>query len=164
VYGIPVRLPAKELARRIVTPENARRWQRWYGIDCTPLCREAHRHPRLVLIRPHEAKAGTALGDPVLLADRDLAAISELFVETTAHARVQRAGRLDGLLVYFEADLSATRTLSTHPSSADDRSNWMTPVWVMNEGLRLRAGERVTVTYRYGIAGRGEHEVRIERG
>jgi 16S rRNA G966 N2-methylase RsmD len=164
VFGVPVRVPAVELARRTVTPETAKRWQRWYGIDFTPLLREARGHPRLVLVRPHEARTWTALGDPLLLADVDLAAISELFVETTGDVIARRAGRLSGLLVYFEADLTATRMLSTHPAKVGERSSWLTPVWLMSDGPRLRAGERVTVTYRYGATGREEHAVRIDRG
>jgi hypothetical protein len=86
-----------------------------------------------------------------------------LFVDTTTEVTTHRAGQLDGLLVYFEACLTETRTLSTAPTEADEQSSWTCPVWVVNEGPMLGAGERVTLTYRYGI-GKGEHEVRIERG
>jgi hypothetical protein len=162
VFGLLVSVPPEQLARSTVTMECAGRWQKWYGFDFTALYGEARRSPQLIAIPPHKAREWTALADPVLLADVDLAAISEVFVDTTTHVTTRCAGRLDGLLIYFEAHLTGRRILSTAPTEGDDQSCWTSPGWLLNEGLMLGAGERVTVTYRYGI-GKGEREVRIER-
>ena len=162
VYGVPVSIPPDQRARHTVTAEDAARWEQWYGLDFAPWYRQMLGTPYSVAVRPAKAKEWTALGEPVLLADVDLSAAFELFVDATAQVTTQRAGRLDGLLIYFEAWLTESRVLSTAPANADEDSSWMNPVWLMNEGLTLDASERVRVTYRYGT-GTAEHEVRIER-
>jgi hypothetical protein len=162
-YGVPVNIPPDQRARHAVTAESTGRWQQWYGLDFTAWYRQMLRMPHPVVVPPTTAREWMTLEEPVLLADVDLASAVELFVDTTVQVITRRGGHLDGLLVYFEAWLTESRVLSTAPGNADENSSWMTPVWMMNEGLTLDAGESVRVTYRYGI-GSAEHEVRIERG
>jgi hypothetical protein len=161
VFGLLVGVPTAQAARWTATAGVVDRWRQWYGMDFGPLYREASRAPQLVPVPPHEARAFTALAEPVRLAGVDLAAIERLYVDATVEVPVCRAGRLDGLLVYFEAALSPTTALATAPARADDASSWACPVWILNDGPTVREGDRVRVVYRYGI-GDEAHTVRLE--
>jgi protein arginine N-methyltransferase 1 len=162
VFGVPVSIPPGELVRWSATQEAVTRWRDWYGLDFSPVYREASRTPRAVLVTPAEARRWMALAPPALLGHVDLAAIEELCVDTTVRITTSRAGRLDGLLVYFEAELSEGIVLRSAPADADDASCWACPVWIVNDVPTLRTGDGVTVGYRYGTAD-DAHVVRIAR-
>jgi protein arginine N-methyltransferase 1 len=153
VFGLPVSIPRAELHRRTFTPETLRKWQAWYGIDFSPLAGAVEDSPQAFYIRPSWARKWRPVSDPVLLADCDLAAMESGRIEKAAVAVANVAGCLDGVLVYFELQISEGCRVSTHPAEAGIRSNWRCAVWLPGRPVPLKPGERFTLTYRRNVPG-----------
>ena len=97
------------------------------------------------------AKDWKTLSEPVLLAEVDFRDIGKLFIDNTAMITANASGQLDGILEYFELELSPTTYFSTHPTKVDKDNHWRSPIWVFVEPLLLNIGDQFEVTYRYRI-------------
>ncbi len=162
LWGLPVNIPDAELRRRTVTAETRQNWRSWYGIDFGPLAAAARGAPYAFLVPPHKARGWTALSAPVLLADLDLKAVGGAAIERAVGVTATMSGRLNGLLVYFELELGPATRLSTHPAEAGRDNHWGSPVWVLDDPLPVRPGDRLEVAYGYRAAG-GQSTVRVSR-
>jgi hypothetical protein len=90
----------------------------------------------------------------VLLAEVDLAGKDDLGIDSQAEAVLARAGRVDGVVVFFEAVLSPGTVLSTRPdSSGRAASHWCTPAWMIADPFQARPGDHVELRYRYRVEG-----------
>jgi hypothetical protein len=92
------------------------------------------------------------LAQPVLLAQIDPAAFTGLVVDHTESTEIAKAGRLDGVVVFFELELAPGVRYTTDPAQVDERCSWRSPVWVFADPLEVEPGDRVAMTYTYGIA------------
>jgi hypothetical protein len=65
------------------------------------------------------------------------------------------------VLISFELKLSDSVVLSTHPSRVADDNHWPVAVWLFDPVV-LSQGSRVSMTYRYRVAGRSVDLQRLD--
>jgi hypothetical protein len=153
VFGLPVQVPPQKRVKHLFTRQAIRKWKSWYGIDFGPLLIAAKAaHPRFN-IRPSMAKKWKTIAGPVQLAEADLKTFSQWTFRNTKTVEAMDSGRLDGMIVYFEAQLSPDIVLSTEPGRAERTCSWHSKVYLFPEPLRLKAGELFEVSYDRGSAG-----------
>ncbi len=155
IMGLPVEMPRETVNQRTFTPESLDNWRKWYGIDFSPLAEYGRASSHRFTIKPDRVRKWKSISRAVVLADLDLGGIERRAVDCTVTAKAQRGGELNGVLVYFEADLGAGHLLSTDPDRSDSTNHWASHMWVVGNPLRLDAGDRFDLTYRYGVAGQG---------
>jgi len=153
IYGLAVTIPPAVLKKQTAVPATLRQWADWYHMDFSPLAEAARPHSAVFYLAPQRARKWRTLGDPILLAEVDFKTMGHLVIDQTTTFTAMTAGRFNGLLVYFDLELSPTRHLSTHPAAADAECSWRNPVWLLADSFTVRAGEEFAVTYRYGVAG-----------
>jgi hypothetical protein len=158
-FGIPVEIPAADLSPHTFTPEAAARWREAYGMDFSPLAVVAAAPGQSFLAQGAEARQWRRLSDPIRLFDIDLRGHEEAVVQSTVSAPATCAGAINGLAIFFELRVSSSVRLSTDPSSASEHSHWRNPVEILPAALNVQPGDRIEVTYRYGVPG-----LRVEVG
>lgn len=148
LFGLPVSIPDSELRQQTFMAENVQQWSAWYSIAFGPLVTAAEQVPLPFWIAPAAARDWTPLSNPVLFADLDLAAIEHYTVDVTQTTTTTTAGRLHGVVLYFELELGPTTRLTTHPALVNADSSWRSRVWLAGAPLDLEQGEPFHVTYR----------------
>jgi hypothetical protein len=161
IFGLPVTVPASEIAKRMITPETLQNWRDWYGMDFGPLAEVSRESSASFFIKPQKTSAWEILGEPVLLAEVDLSQVERPLIDNTTAGVATAEGELNGLMVYFDLELSSTTRLSTHPWEVDEHCSWHNMVWNL-EPLRLQAGDRFEVTYQYRST-EMSHKVTVSR-
>lgn len=150
VYGLPVAIAPDLLATRAITPAAVDRWRGWYGVDLTPVAEAAHGISHVLMLDPDSARSLPGIAEQVVLADIDLARFEEVSIASTAPARATVAGEVNGVLAFFELDLTPSVGLSTDPRRTTNASSWRNPVWTFSESLAVGSGDvfRVSLSYR----------------
>jgi hypothetical protein len=156
VYALPVQVPEHEIDRHTFTVEALERWRDWYGLDFSPLRDIVERSFNGFMVRPHQAAEWPALSEPVLLAEVDLTQAEDFTFERNLPVAISKAGRLNGVIEYFELEVSPSSVFSTHPGHATDSSSWHSPVTLTPNPLPVDAGDCVVIRYRRAIAGAPE--------
>jgi protein arginine N-methyltransferase 1 len=150
IFALPVSIPREEQTKHIVTEETLRNWRSQYGIDFGPLIQVKNDSLPAFYIKPQRASDWKALGEPILLAAIDLSEFSyPISLDNTLTIVANAAGKLDGLVMYFELKLGPTTRLSTAPALADSNNHWRSPVWVLGSPLPLQYGDRLQVACKY---------------
>ena len=147
VFGLPLTVPRETLEENVFAATTLRKWREWYDLDFRPLAAMARRRPAMFYVNPFKARGWAALSDGVRLLDVSLSSVRGSVFRETARATAEASGTLNGVLVYFEAELAPGVRLSTLPASVSADNHWSSPVWVLARGLSLRAGERFALTY-----------------
>jgi Ribosomal protein L11 methyltransferase (PrmA) len=151
LFALPVDIPEHFLAANTFTEDNVARWRETLDIDFGPLIAFADGVVNLPQIKPTDARSWTTAGDPVSLLRVDLTSTDSVLTGTATFV-AQRAVANLGLLLYFEADLSAGLVLSTAPASAPDDSSWRCSIYRVAR-RRVGLGERVRIDFS-GATGR----------
>lgn len=146
ILALPVSLPASEQRRWFFLPATAERWESWYGFRFAPLADELAGRTQKLLVAPRQARPWRRLSEPILLAELDVLGTRPL-VDVEATVELERGGRLDGVLIYFEAELAPGIELSTHPDRASDQCSWKLLLWSRVPGEEVPAGERLWLRY-----------------
>jgi hypothetical protein len=154
VLGLPVEIPRETIDRKTFTRRSLANWRDWYGIDFSPLADYGRASSHQFSIKSHDVRSWTRIGPAVMLADVDLATVESPMVERTATAHANRAGELNGVLVYFETELAEGELLSAHPDRSDASNSWTSHIWIAAHPVRLNPGDAFELTYRYGVPGR----------
>lgn len=155
VYGLPLNIPRSELNKHVATDDTLQSWKAWYGIDFTPLAEAGDRSSySKFFINPHSTVQWPVLSDPVVLAETSFALNEPVVIDRQVEVVATSAGQLNGLLIYFEAGLGTTATLSTSPSQSREENSWRHPVFYFGETLTLQPGDRFAIHYQSGRRGR----------
>ncbi|MEA2512669.1 MAG: hypothetical protein QOF33_2024 [Thermomicrobiales bacterium] len=152
VFGLPVSIPRGRLAGSGVSRHTLQEWGTSYGIDFGPLAGVDLREERF-FIEPRASRHWSTLSDPVLLADVDLTAVDRVSIDSVETTVATSSGRVDGLLEYFELELGPTTHFSLHPAQVGETNHWQVPVWLPRAPLRVQAGDRLSIAYRYRTSG-----------
>lgn len=168
ICGLPVTAPAALITEKIVIPAAAAAWRERYGLNCEhllsvggqPTGRETYS------VRPYDARDWPTFSPPVLLAEVNLMNVEGLELRIDLPFTATADGMINATLVYFETELGPTTSLSLHPAAASDDTFRYLPVRLLREPLPVRAGERLTMTYRYRVPGEpdGVNVTRAEPG
>ncbi len=151
ILAVPVAASEELVRGHCFMPEHAARWNSWYGVNFEPLAQASLDSDRLthVLVKLPEAQACRPLGDPLVLVEIVFADIESFEVEAKGDFQIKMQGALNGVLLYFEAELAPGQWLSTAPAGADPANHWNFPIWLMSRGRGVRPSDRVRVSYRY---------------
>jgi hypothetical protein len=154
VHAIPIAIPADLLATRRISPEAVERWRGWYGVDFSPLAEAASGTSHVLLLDPESVRELPRLAEPAVLADLELGAFQQVKVEGEATVTVETPGSLNGVALYFDAELAPSVTLSTDPEVSLQESSWRNPVWYYNEALDVEEGQEIRLAFSYRVPGR----------
>lgn len=149
ILGLPVSIPNTELMKYTFITNTLENWQSWYGIDFNPLGKVIQNFPHTFFINSFVARDWKTLSEPTLLAEINLKDFNKMVIDNMATVTSNASGQLNGLLEYFELELSPTTSISTHPAKVDINNHWRSPVWVLNPPLLVDTGDQFTVTYQY---------------
>jgi hypothetical protein len=161
LFALPVDVPPSEMARRSACPERIAQWREWYGIELGPLQPAEQSPPVRSFIPSHAARTWARVAAPALLKEIELREPLRDSIEADVTIQVQSPGQVSGVLIYFEAELSPSVTLSQHPVLAEG-SSWRMPLWVLPRPLQVAAGDSLRLSYCYGSGAAGG-ELRVSR-
>ena len=148
LFGLPVTIPAVEYDKFVFSTQAAANWYKWYDIDLTALTEIQHpNYEPLFHINPQKARAWTQLSEPLQLANVNLCQFHDPRVDYSETIIAHTAGLLNGLLIYFEVELSPQTWLSTHPDKAGQDNHWRSPVWGTLPAFDVECGESFVVQY-----------------
>lgn len=153
ILGLPVTIPQERFERRTFSKQAVLNWHSWYDIDFDPLHQAACNSPHFFFMWPQLARDWPVLGDPIPLAELDLTDGKPKPIDNSRIFAATASGRLNGMIVYFEADLSPTTDLSTHPALAGSDNSWSSPAWMFPDGYDVEAGNKFEVRYTYRVPG-----------
>jgi len=160
ICGLPVTVPRARQPKNAISSTALRNWRSWYDIDFSPLAAAPGSSPDTVVVKPQVARRWSALSGPIVLAEVDFQAMSDLVIDNSVTVAASAPGRLNGVLVYFELELGPTTVLSTAPAQASRDNHWLSGVWLVKEPLSLKVRDRFAVSYRYRTANDGVAVVR----
>lgn len=159
VFALPVNVPQDIVNRHLFTGEQVARWKEDYGLDFsnyTESCRQQTYHTR---INTFETRDWLRLANPVLVADIDLyASPSELF-ESHHAFEVLQTGLLNGILIFFELNLTKTLGFSIHPDQASAQNSWASKLWLPGNPLKLEKGSPAELYYTFNPNHGSEFEI-----
>lgn len=143
-----VAVPPEVLAKHRTDADQVACWDEAYGIDFTPLLRAEADRSVGFYERPEIVREWPVLGARSPLYEVDLAAPVAALDERRRIA-ADRHGVATGVVVFFEARLSPTTTLSTAPWQASARSHWYTSVWALPQPVVVQPGSSIDIDFRY---------------
>jgi hypothetical protein len=147
VLGLPVTIPEDQLDRYRFTENTVEKWAGLWGEEFRRLSRiDCERWDRFHL-KAQETRDWDALARPAVLTDIDLATVESSEFEATVTTEATACGRLNGVVVFFEADLDGGVALSTHPALASPNNHWPSPVWCVNDGRDVDPGDTISIRY-----------------
>jgi hypothetical protein len=149
IFGLPVSVPGDHLDSLTFTGSNTARWTSWYGLELGPLAGYSSRRRQRYTALIEDARGWPATSEPVLLADLDLSVLETPRVDVTVAAVASGSATVNGVVGFFEAQLSPGVVLSTSPAFEPAPSSWGVPVWLLPEPVELRRGEEFSLRYLY---------------
>jgi SAM-dependent methyltransferase len=155
--AVLVDIPDHTVAEHRVDQAQLRRWTETYGIDFGALMESQRLDTTGFYARPEVVQQWTPLSASCPLYDLDLNTEVRSIDETRV-LTASRGGAATGVVVYFRARLSPSVTFSSDPWRGGENSHWFTAVWAFPSALSVRAGDTVTVRFRY----QGEGQSRLE--
>lgn len=129
-FGLPVQVPAGWLAATQFVEMNTSQWREWYQIDFSPLADVGHGEVLRLFAHSADVAQWPTFAPPTRLAHRDLTALAHAGMQSITPISVQSEGEVNGIVTYFEIDLSPAVRLSTQPTLARRPTSWSNPVWV----------------------------------
>lgn len=146
IFVQPVTIPAEELNKRSFSREVTEEWRSWYDIDFSALVGV---NSHFSYFKPTVPRDWIRFSEAVEVVDFDLSAFGSLKVEGNGEFVARQSGELNGLLVFFELQMTPTTSLSVDPNSVDEHSSWGHPVWVLGDPIEVTEGDRFSVSYTY---------------
>jgi SAM-dependent methyltransferase len=147
LLATPMQLPRDGRRYPVVGPDRIRRWQDWYGIDFSPLAEFAPAGSVVAFVNPWEARDWKPLGPTTVIRDVKLGE-RPTRREQPVPLPVDRAGRLDAVLLHFELRSGGRAFLSTAYNEVDKDNHWDSPVRYL--GRPSVVGQNTTLAICYG--------------
>ena len=152
VLAVPLEVPARSIAEMTFSSSNAKRWSRWYGLDFSPLAQSSEARPGKAFIRPWQARSWKRLAGPHSLLEIDLQELRKETLPKLAAAvnlQIATSGLLTGILLFFSLDLGGGVTLSMAPGEVSRTSSWMSPIFLIPDGLPVRENQELLLDFSY---------------
>jgi 2-polyprenyl-3-methyl-5-hydroxy-6-metoxy-1,4-benzoquinol methylase len=150
LHSIGLQMPEELIGKLRFNSSNCREWKTRYGLDFSVFEAASMEAEGAVNLGSQETRNWKRFWAPVKLAEFRLGEEAAGNLKQDFTAECQSGGRLNCILLYFEATLDENTLLSTHPDHAGEHNSWANLVWIIkNDGLKVDRGERVDVTYRY---------------
>lgn len=142
-FALPCQLPDATTPAIRFAPDALIRWRDRYGIDFSALGAALPPACTVTRLSASAAASHVPLDDPKELADLDLRAPLTGVIDISWRATMASTGRLDGALLYFEAPLSPSVTLSTDPRTAASTNHWGNLALRLGRPHQVERGDRL---------------------
>jgi len=143
VFVVPVELPSIFRNRYLVSPETIARWQNEIGVEFSALADLAQAAPASFQESQMMVSQWTALAEPEMISDFDLAQPFSAAQPANARFTATRDGRIDAFVLWFRAELTEGNTLSTDPRMPRIDNCWGHPVYLLATPATVHCGDRV---------------------
>ena len=160
IYGIPLTIPVSMLTKHYFGKGQISSWQGIYGIDFSALNDAKRPDNYSFYVHPAKAVKWNILSPPVLLANLKLDEISNISIKNKCSIKTTVSGRLNGILIYFQAALAGNIKLSTNPVTSVKGTSWTCRVWVIPETIVVKKGQKLDIEYNYR-AGSSGNSIRL---
>ncbi|MEV4457148.1 50S ribosomal protein L11 methyltransferase [Microbispora sp. NPDC049633] len=152
-YLYLVNMPESIVGQQRILPRQIERWQSRYGIDFSPMLRADRERVAGFYERPETVRQWQRMSDPHPLSRIDLREDARVFEGDVTLTASQR-GTVSGAVLYFEARMSPSVSMSTAPWHGDERSHWFTACWALSSEIEVVPGDQIRLRYRYDGDGR----------
>ncbi|HEX2210969.1 MAG TPA: 50S ribosomal protein L11 methyltransferase [Longimicrobium sp.] len=156
VFGTPLTVPRAELAQFVFTPDRLRQWERWYGVDFTPLGSVDRNALLTHWLDRGKVAEWHPVADAAPLVDIDLARLRNARVQGSADVPVHGKGVLSGIAVHFDLHLAPSIIHSTDPRQSGPDNHWTVPIYFFVEPMDVGRGDVLRLTYSYDPADKEE--------
>ncbi len=148
LFGLLVTIPSAEYSKHKFSPEVVAQWKDWYNLDFSALVKMPHaKNAPLFNITTQLMIDWDRLHPPLALANIDLYQNRDQLIDHSETFNIQIDGLLNGLLVYFEVQLSPQIRLSSHPDKVSRNNHWRSPVWGVVPAIDLKIGDNLYIQY-----------------
>lgn len=151
----PLAVPVERQHAARFLPATVAKWTDWYGIEFGPLAGLSDPDACVTMQAPRDASDWHRPSPPALLADVDVGRAVALARTASARTVVTGDGIVDGVLLYWEADLAPGVRLLTAPAGGAPTS-WRLPLVLARESLAVRRGDTLNVKVQRGALHRFE--------
>lgn len=143
IFALAVEIPAEKYNHSQVSEENISFWKEIYGVDFSSFLQYADENPVRKGLRNDELKDCKILSEAVQVSqvnfhDTD---ISDHGFE--GELVISEAGKLNGILIYFEAELSEGNTLSLSPEKISLKNSWAIQCYCLPKEKQVRKNETI---------------------
>ena len=153
LFALPVVIPDKIIKHNIFTAETALQWREWYGIDFSNFVEVTTEQHHKINSNTYSMRDWLFLTDPVLLSDINLKQCLIANINSTHSVKTINSGVLNGVIVYFEINLSDTVNFSIHPTKATAKNSWGNKIWLPKKPIALKAGDVFELNYEHTNSG-----------
>ncbi len=136
-WALVVEVPPPLYSPLVADRASVERWQEWYGIDLSPVAESVAGSWCKRPLRTSLTQHLSLLSDPVLVADINLHRASRVNLKKSRTVPANQAGVANGVLLYFEAHLSRSVVLSTHPERCSPDSNWSANLFAFAQTIEV---------------------------
>lgn len=161
IFALPVSVPEELLNKRIFTSELVRKWRGQYALDFSTYAETCSRQNYYTLINTFTTIEWPRMASPVLVADIDLYNDPPEFWESKHTFEATQSGLLNGILIFFEINLSKTVDLSIHPDEANFENSWASKLWLPGRAFELKEGQQVSLIYKYNENDKSQFELEL---
>lgn len=148
IFGLLLAIPQAEFSKYRFSEESISNWNAWYDIDFSALMNmPLPENEPLFNIPPQKTVKWDRFHPPLHLVSIDLKQHSDQRIKQHEVITVQADGLLNGLLIYFEVQLSPKSRLSSHPDKAGQDNHWYSPVWGVVPSINLESGVELSIDY-----------------
>jgi hypothetical protein len=156
IHAVPVEIPESVVSQFHFVHSDQSQWGDWYDLDFSPLLRGNPPRAVQIFVRPHQPRDWPQSSKPMELAAIDFSSGHPPSIQSEAYGVAGRTANINGVVVYFDLELSPGRILSVDPRLVDERCSWRLPVWLLPNPLEVQVGERLKISYTYGAAGQND--------
>ena len=149
---LPVGAPSETLDGYVATDTTAERWHHWYDTDFSAFASYSRSEFQYAWIRAQDALNWDILSEPVTIVELDLRTFTSTFEAGSAMGAFTRDGSMNGVLLYFEANLAAGIHLSTHPTLVGADNHWRSMLRLVDPCRNVHHGEVFRITYSQGLS------------
>ena len=154
IHALPLSMPAEKRAQHVFTEQAATRWQENYSMDFSTYTEFCSSQSFSTTASSSKVRHWYRLADPVLCADLNLETdnLSSRLEESQITSKISNSGSLNGMLLFWTADLRPGHRLSVAPDEADPDNSWGSHIWIPGEAINVRQGQQLTFTYMWNAA------------
>ena len=147
ILGVPVAIPEFKMSEYLFSNENVAAWNDWYGIDFRPLLPAQSEWRTSFFIKPQEISEWKTFSPPIILAEIDTGGLTQVAISKQVEASATTSGLCNGVVLFFELDLTENFRLSTSPKTADANNHWGSKVFLLPQPIALDAGNLFKLNY-----------------
>lgn len=148
--GQPVAIPDSHQRRLRFSTAAAEQWTDWYGIEFRSLVGGSLMRTPVTRVAARTVAVWPRPSDPVTLAALDLRHVSELPRFGEAPAITRADGVVDGIVLYWEADLASGVVLSTSPFAVNPVTSWLSHLVPAPSSRRVKPGDILNLYVTFG--------------